>query len=162
MKFSRKWRAVLNIVFIFVSFYLIFLKNVKTFWYDLAVTTVLCLPGKKNSCFASRAQGSPWAVERSPRVQEITFLCRIWALQCSQDVTIVSRRRGSLTHFPDLQSFHVCLVWCYLRSYARRFPKRSLRLKHLGLSCARIDHFAKMRCVCFVYFVHVVLVYGIS
>lgn len=50
MKFSRKWRAFLNKVFIFISFYLIFFKNVKTLWYDLSsayVTTVLYLPEKK-------------------------------------------------------------------------------------------------------------------
>lgn len=49
MKFSRKWRAVLNKVFIFISFYVIFFKNVKTLWYDLSsayITTVLYLPEK--------------------------------------------------------------------------------------------------------------------
>jgi hypothetical protein len=69
---------------------------------------------------------------------------------------------GSWAHFPDLQSFHVCLVWCYLPSYARRFPKRSLRLKPLALNYARIDHFAKMWCVSFLHSVDVVLFYGIS
>jgi hypothetical protein len=131
---------------------LIFFKKCFNLWYDLSsayVTNVFTFQKKLLFSFkGTRFPLSGWAQ---------STCARNYILVQNLGVTLFKRcdhcipSWGSWAHFPDLQYFHVCLVWCYLPSYARRFPKRSLRLEHLALNCARIDHFAKMRCAGFLY-----------